>query len=285
MILKTVYIHIGVGKTGTSSIQKSLFDHKSDLINNSILYPLTGITGYAHHHLALVGAERLNSFSLNTFACLRAEILASNASSIVISSENFSYCSPSYIEDVLGQLDGFNVKIIFMARHCVPFFYSSYLEWFKTKRIIESPEDFFSNNVNSFDMLQRIKPWSNFISNDNIIVNVYDKKIRPDIVKFFYSILNTSIPSISRLDLNLSFNPCFIDHLLNLNKSSLSDLELSVLHADLMKIGKDVPVVYFNRDFCRYIYDTCLVNNSEFAEAYLDSADYDIFMDSSFFNF
>ncbi len=56
--MTTVYLHIGIPKTGTTSIQSFLFNNRDQLLEAGILYPLTRrseqcLTGaYGHHKLS-----------------------------------------------------------------------------------------------------------------------------------------------------------------------------------------------------------------------------------------
>ncbi|MGV6852729.1 MAG: hypothetical protein ACWA5R_11220, partial [bacterium] len=52
--MKKVILHIGTPKTGTSSIQRWLYQHSETLLELGILYPRTGRQGVAHHLIARV---------------------------------------------------------------------------------------------------------------------------------------------------------------------------------------------------------------------------------------
>lgn len=60
---KSIYIHIGPHKTGTTTLQFSLFLNKDKLKKNGILYPDSGIISAklpGHHNLAweILGDKR-----------------------------------------------------------------------------------------------------------------------------------------------------------------------------------------------------------------------------------
>ena len=78
--MKNVFIHIGLGKTGTSSIQKLLIENCELLSTQGILVPKTGMKyGKAHHDLAVLGDEKMSHKTLDAFKLLIAEIEHSNA--------------------------------------------------------------------------------------------------------------------------------------------------------------------------------------------------------------
>ncbi|WP_457743514.1 glycosyltransferase, partial [Sulfurimonas sp.] len=58
---KTIYIHIGIGKTGTSSIQEMLLKNMESFLMQNVLIPKTGIKyGMAHHNLAKMGEDEFS---------------------------------------------------------------------------------------------------------------------------------------------------------------------------------------------------------------------------------
>ena len=52
----TVYVHIGLHKTGTTTLQHFLNDNEKELLTKDVLYPNAGkpkkVFDYAHHNLA-----------------------------------------------------------------------------------------------------------------------------------------------------------------------------------------------------------------------------------------
>ncbi|MCK8484803.1 hypothetical protein MUY21_12215 [Aliiroseovarius sp. S2029] len=90
--MKKVIFHLGTYKTGTSSIQNHLFDHRAQLLERGILYP-TSVTSAqrktGHRHSEMF----LNFRSLKDDATpqrLIDEIEASNADILILSSEVWS---------------------------------------------------------------------------------------------------------------------------------------------------------------------------------------------------
>lgn len=56
--MASVLIHIGQSKTGTTSIQRNLHSHRSDLLLSGILYPETSRFRYNHHSITPMFVER-----------------------------------------------------------------------------------------------------------------------------------------------------------------------------------------------------------------------------------
>jgi len=55
MAVNHLYLHAGLPKTGSSSIQLDLFVNRSELLDQDILYPDTGLLGPGHHILGHYG--------------------------------------------------------------------------------------------------------------------------------------------------------------------------------------------------------------------------------------
>ena len=49
---KTIFLHIGANKTGTTSIQKQLAEHRDLLEREGVLYPRTAQAGSVHYPLS-----------------------------------------------------------------------------------------------------------------------------------------------------------------------------------------------------------------------------------------
>ena len=93
--MKTCYIHIGVHKTASTSIQHWIATHEAALFHHGILVPASGRVGpniAAHHHLAfdLNNDSRLDPTAGGVVKLL-AELKVNPKNSALISSEDFSF--------------------------------------------------------------------------------------------------------------------------------------------------------------------------------------------------
>lgn len=181
--MKTIYIHIGYGKTGTTSIQDMLFFNRHEFAKQGILYPTTGLRGTGHHNLAVLGKNELT----NDFIDLKREIQNSNQHKIILSSEFFVFSKENYIKAMQETLIDYNVKVIFYIRDQLKLIESVYLQWQKVgddykKDIVL----FFDHHKASFNFLNRIEPWGKYFGNENMIVEVFDQRlIGADVTKDF----------------------------------------------------------------------------------------------------
>ena len=186
----TLYIHIGFGKTGTTAIQDFFFENRDTLLRSGLLYPENGLSGTGHHKLAILEQKTPPVEVERQCQILRHLVNANSTHSTLISSENFCFMYPSYIQRIASLLQGCEVKIIFYIRSQPHLIESTFLEAQKVGRDhLGTVEKFFSVHHASFDFLTRIKPWAEAFGEENIQARLYDKRvfgtdIRTDFLRF-----------------------------------------------------------------------------------------------------
>ena len=91
--MPTLFIHTGLHKTGTTSLQKAFFDNRRVLARQGLLYPDTGLSpnpgNWGHHELALALRQQESGEAL--WQALRAEADASGLDRVLVSSETLSH--------------------------------------------------------------------------------------------------------------------------------------------------------------------------------------------------
>jgi len=92
--LKTLYLHIGLHKTGTTTIQKNLWNARTELLEKGYYIPSTGRPfqdSAAHHNIAAqLGLNGIYNSSIGGIDNLITEICESDKKNYILSSENFS---------------------------------------------------------------------------------------------------------------------------------------------------------------------------------------------------
>ena len=98
--MAAVYLHIGLHKTGTTSLQRFFFHHAEAGSLGDIDYPITPPVrnSRAHHLLAGFAAPD----SADKAAALVDRIHSSSADSVVLSSELLSLADPARIVEIVG---------------------------------------------------------------------------------------------------------------------------------------------------------------------------------------
>ena len=122
---KTIYVHVGAHRTGTSAAQARLEASRDALAAAGWLYPRSGLQHYGHHRLAKAlrgrgirsgddGPEALDVAV--EIGALAAEIAGAPQTRAVISSEGFFALGSPSIELFAAGLAAFDVRIVAVVR-------------------------------------------------------------------------------------------------------------------------------------------------------------------------
>jgi len=282
-VKKTIYLHIGFGKTGTTSIQQMYYESRNKLLQNKILYPQVGLLQYGHHMLAKLGQESMSNEVQDRYLELLKEIEENQPKTIILSSENFIFMKPQYIQEISELLKNFDVKIIFYIRKQTSLIESTYMEWLKTgKSQYPSIEEFYNIHKQSFDFLQKIQPWIDYFGKEQIISRLFDKKIIGNNV--CTDILNiTDIdPSIANLDnySNQSLPNMFVDLVHSIDKSNISSKQREEIITELLnlsslcKVKSDLFTLEQQNEI-KYQYQA---SNDKFSDAFLSNFEKEILL-------
>lgn len=115
-----VYVHLGVHRTGTGSIQAHLAARRDEFAAAGMFVPRTGTTATepaAHHRLAR-GLDDVSRGEKDgtLWAELRAELEGCGHPNAILSSADFSLLTDTQVADVRRRLDGFQVVPIVVLR-------------------------------------------------------------------------------------------------------------------------------------------------------------------------
>lgn len=185
---KQVYIHIGIGKTGTSSIQRMMQYNAENLIKNGVLYPLAELhPSGAQHVLADFKNEYMSDKIQSLFTQIKREYIANDSRMMILSAEGFCFCKASYIDEIANIFREWDVKIIFYTRNQVDILKSSYLQGIKNNTTKHKTfEDYFKYCKNAFRYSQRIEGWINAFGKKSIILKDYDdEKVKKNLLYDF----------------------------------------------------------------------------------------------------
>jgi hypothetical protein len=204
---KTIFIHIGAHKTGTTAIQSFFALNRKILKKNGILYPGSD---NAHH---IVGWElkniKDNGYILdensNTMQIMW-EIKKTDCPIIVLSSETFTESNiaaevKNVIENIL--VESVEIKIIHYCRRQDHLLQSVYQERVKAAKSCETIREYLiqkdSHLMTAWNYWNKLKPWSENFDRDNIIVKIYEKD------QFYNSNLISDFCNIIGLELTEDF--------------------------------------------------------------------------------
>jgi hypothetical protein len=183
--MKTILLHIGYPKTGTTSLQWFLHTHRDAIREQGIYYPLTGqAPDHAHHGLAFaLGArEQFGAASdqpARLFEALASEIDQSGVDTIVLSSEVFLANlerlkkSPEFAS-ILQDRD---VRVICFVRRQATFLESLYRQfiWDPNIRFDGDPAAFIDAYPMAGDYHGPLSIWHAWAGTGKIATTVYEQ--------------------------------------------------------------------------------------------------------------
>lgn len=205
--MKKIFLHLGHGKTGTTSIQAHLFRESSKNTCN-VLYPNTCriFTPPAHHELFRAGlfpeSHWQKGKDQQMCNALYQEIEDSHQEIVILSSET-GLAS-------LGQYTGLNthqilffeklinnhkLQIVYYVRNQFEQIESAFYTFARTHQITPNEKNFkvyLTNEIEQFDYWKNIELfWSNLVGAENILSKTYHKTNiqNGDIVQDFLSLI------------------------------------------------------------------------------------------------
>lgn len=211
--MKTVYLHIGTPKTGTTSLQKVLGANRDAMLAHGYYFPKTGILSstQGHHMLAwaIQGGNRkvevLRGEKLeldNVWSKLLAEIESVDAENIILSTEYFTHLiDHSQIELVRKNLLNYKVKIVLCLRRQDQYMLSSYAEAVKAG-YGKSFSKFFEEKRHYCDYLACIKRWEDIFGQGSVLVQLFKKGYGKETLQEFFD--NIGLSNLRINDLKFS---------------------------------------------------------------------------------
>lgn len=191
--MKTIYLHIGTPKTGTSALQKFFLDNRIELKNRGISYPKHALGEY---DISSGNGQEIINIGLKdgvekARAYLDKLVGKSDSESVLISTEAF-YNHPDLVRQIVP-----SAKIIVYFRNQLDLVESSYNQAVKRagqkasfstalKRVLASKEPFYTGEL--------ILKWAELYGVNNIIFRVYEPEsfVNGNIYDDFLSALGVS---------------------------------------------------------------------------------------------
>lgn len=275
---RTVVLHIGIGKTGTSAIQHMLKVSRKQLAEAGIYYPETGASS-AHHDLAVVGARALDGAQRDRLRAVLAAFEGEGYQRLVLSSESFVFCTPSYVRSLADVLEGQDVKVLLYVRKQAELVRSAYLQKMKAGRAAYGGDVrcFFEGSRRSFDFMARVEPWVEAFGRASIVARLYDPRREAfDVRTDFCEAAGIPTGSVSRPDrrANPSLPEAFVPLLRRLDRLDLPAEARAALVEELLLLSPDLREGSRRRlitDELREVIEACYAeSNAAFAATFLD---------------
>jgi hypothetical protein len=193
-----LFIHLGMHKTGTTSIQRYLDDARFYLHRVGVLYPASGRHPLAanQHGLVAKAFDPANPF-IGEFAltgpiqrdvivtALRHEIELSGMPTVVLSSEEMSRYGPQSVADLKAAFAGYELYPVVFIRKFTSIldgYYATLLQW--TSEYYELNEQYIIT-----DLVHALRPWAAIAADGRIRVVDVDASPTGDSVTDFLSVV------------------------------------------------------------------------------------------------
>jgi len=186
-----VVLHIGTGKTGTSSIQKLLGNNRPALRGQDVLYPRTP-GRYRHVRLGLmitppdeldkmIAWSRIDSddpvaFQRQVRDELLAELRESDRSRLLVSNESLYGAGEPALRNLRTFLDGFatSVRVVVYLRRQDDHLLSRYQQRIKTGTVDRIEEYAEADLARTYDYARRLSLWERVVGADETVVRPFE---------------------------------------------------------------------------------------------------------------
>ncbi len=175
-----IFVHIGLRKAGSASIQAFLAANAEPLAQLGLLYPRTGrFERDAHHNLASeLRSRRRFTAGRGGIDDVLAEWRASGAPNLILSSEMFEDCSAAQAGRLIGRLreaDG-DIRVILILRDLAHLIVSSYGQKVKYGRNSHDFDEFFETRLTDerVDYAETAERWAAAVGWDRLHVRLLE---------------------------------------------------------------------------------------------------------------
>jgi hypothetical protein len=190
--MKQVFLHIGLHKTGSTTLQVFLHKNRKKLAAHGYFYPQIGIPKrmYGQHNLAwLLNQTARANPQLGDWQQLHQTIERRSLDQIIISSESFETKRLNVIEKIANNLQGCQVRIIVYLRRQDRRIESQYTQLIKSGLYVGDINAFTKLFLKKYDYFKFLEPWQQVFGKDNIIVRPLEKPQISDICSDFCKII------------------------------------------------------------------------------------------------
>jgi len=175
---KRLYLHIGMGKTGTTALQDFFWSNRKLLLNYDICYPDVGVQSGAHHllspHVPPFLKDSWKFIDVKTWA---PKITKCAQSKILLSSELMAWTSADIATDFCEVLkEYFEPKVVIYLRRQDNLIMAGYNQQIKAGTQIRDIYAVLENQFSRFDYEKKLEPWVCSLGESNIIVRPYERQ-------------------------------------------------------------------------------------------------------------
>jgi len=185
-----VYLHIGLGKTGTTAVQFWLDANRERLASHGWHYPKIGFfeRGRAHHALShkwggWISPNLLDGRDIDAEWRQLANTILTSEDNFIVSSENFATAARSnaqVVPFITRTLQGIDTKIILYLRRPDELAEAVYRQMVKAGLTLQPIDRFIEELPPEFDFEAVIQDWEEGFGKQNVIVRWYQPERWPE---------------------------------------------------------------------------------------------------------
>lgn len=234
--VSSCFIHIGAPKTGTTFLQRVLYDNRVLLREQGILYPDASLRGFGHHDLAFLLNGGYPDWAtsqprpLSELCGDLAKAAASHSGKIILSSEDFFlFPQPEGLMHLLrsaGIASTHTIKIIVYLRRQDEAHASWYNQSVKALGYTGDLDSCVRENRDLWDYRVQLKRWAAIFGGDNMIVRPYEhgQFFGASLIADFFHRIDADYRqlAIPAEPINTSLNTDILDFQRNINRLPLT---------------------------------------------------------------
>ena len=194
--LKPITLHIGMGKTGTTVLQRFFWENRESLAERGIDYPVAGMAAHAHHLLSPHIPDGMRDrWEYRNVYQWTAQMAESEHPQVLLSSELMISSTPAeirhYFEVVCRH---FRPRVVVYLRrqdHMIASLYNQLVKSGRQKRPLAAV---LPTQIKQHDYRHRLKPWEHVLGRDALLVRPYERQqlhggdIRTDFMRHVFDI-------------------------------------------------------------------------------------------------
>ncbi|WP_205743074.1 sulfotransferase [Halioglobus maricola] len=175
---KKLYVHIGMGKTGTTALQNFFWDNRKALSSLDICYPRLGTMSNAHHllspHIPRFLEDEWDFQKVEDWAPKLADC---TEGSVLLSSELMAWAEESKARRFCAQVSAwFDVHVVVYLRRQDNIIMASYNQQIKAGPQKRRIDLIYRKQSERFDYLKVLAPWADSLEPGRLIVRPYERE-------------------------------------------------------------------------------------------------------------
>ncbi len=174
---KKLYLHIGMGKTGTTALQSFFFENRRSLQKRGIEYPSIGCTANAHHLLSPHHPEFLQGWRFLSVDQWAPKLSRTRYDTVLASSELMSSADESKVRKFCAQVSAwFDLHIVVYLRRQDDLIMASYNQQIKAGTQKRHLSMIYPKQAEKYNYFRILAPWIDSVAPGRVIARPYEKE-------------------------------------------------------------------------------------------------------------